>query len=121
MNTTAKIKTAIITLGALLNLILPPGIPGGSQGANFFFAIACLIFGALVIPVIIKFNSLIWLKEIVKPKWNDNPLRFRNPLVFFHFGGWFFVVIGVCIMIGDLIKYHELNPISMENKPGKAT
>jgi len=36
MNTTAKIKTAIIVLGAILNLILPPGIPRGNQSSGFF-------------------------------------------------------------------------------------
>jgi len=64
--------------------------------------------------MIIKFNSLIWLKEINTPKWNDNPFSLRNPLVLFQFFAYFFVAVGLCVMLGDLIRYHELNPISLQ-------
>ena len=70
MNTTGKIKAGIITLGALINLIVTAAIPHyqpHTQAQNFFFAVVCLVFGLFVIPIIIKFNSLIWLKQIIEP------------------------------------------------------
>jgi len=105
-NKTGKIKAIILGILALPNLLLPIGI---QEQQGFFMIIMPLIFGSFAIPFIAILNKVILRREIKKPTWNDNPLSLKRPLTFFHFGSFFFIVVGVSILLGSSIKFHELN------------
>ena len=92
-NRIGKIKAILLALFCLPNLILPIG--ANPQQGLFVSILMPLIFGSVAIPLISKFNSSILGREIIKPKWNDNPLTLKRPLTFFHFGAFFFLSIGL--------------------------
>ena len=48
-------------------------------------------------------------REIIKPTWNDNPLTLKRPLSFFHFGAFFFMTIGISMLLGTAIKFQTLS------------
>ena len=68
-----------------------------------------LFFGAVLVSLVSKFNSGLFKVEVVKPTWNDNPLRFSRPLSFFHFLGFFFVVGGLSMVLGTAIGFQTLS------------
>lgn len=101
-NKTGKIKAVIIGLLALPNLLMPIGVTG-KQG--FMMILVPLIFGCIVIPLITKFNGAVLGREIIKPTWNDNPLTLKRPLSFIHFSSFFFITIGVSMLLGSAVKF----------------
>ena len=104
-NKTGKIKAIVLVLIGLPNLLFPIGI----QSEESEMIIIPLIFGSIAIPIISKFNNVFLGKEIIKPNWNDNPITLKYPLVFFQFGAFFFLTIGLSMLIGTGIKYQILN------------
>ncbi|MBR9777951.1 hypothetical protein [Cyclobacterium marinum] len=103
---TGKVKAIILGVFLLPNLISPIG----AQPKMGFTMIAIpLIFGVMAIPLITKFNAVIFGQVIEKPKWNDNPLHLKKPLSFFQFGAYFFLSTGLGMIIGSLINYQQLN------------
>ena len=56
--------------------------------------IIALVFGVLGLQFVLGIQAL--NKKSAKvwspPSWKENPFSFKQPLQFFHFGGWFFVV-----------------------------
>lgn len=109
-NKTGKIKAIVLGLLALPNLLMPIGATG-EQG--LFMILMPLVFGSIAIPLITKFNEALFGREIRKPTWNDNPLTLKRPLSFFHFGAFFFLTIGLSILIGTGIKFQTLNFIGL--------
>ena len=104
-NKTGKIKAIILGLLALPNLLMPIGATG-QQG--LVMILMPLIFGSIAIPLIAKFNSGLG-REIIKPTWNDNPLTLKRPLSFFHFGSFFFLTVGLSMLLGTGIKFQTLS------------
>lgn len=102
-NKTGKIKAILLALLCLPNLILPIG--ANPQQGVIVSILMPLIFGSFAIPLISKFNSSLLGKEIIKPKWNDNPLTLKKPLAFFHFGAFFFLTIGFSMVVGTAMKF----------------
>ena len=83
-NKTGKIKAIILGLLALPNVLMPIGATG-QQGLSII--LKPLIIGSIAIPLIAKFNPEL-RREIVKPIWNDNPLKLKRPLSFFYFSSF---------------------------------
>jgi hypothetical protein len=73
------------------------------------------IFACIAIPLIILFNKIVLGQEIKRPNWNDNPLALKYPLSFFHFGAFFFIIIGFSILIGTGIKFQIINNIGLSS------
>jgi len=105
-NKTGKVKAIILGLLALPNLLMPIGAVGPK---NLAMILMTLIFGSIAIPLIAKFNGVVLGREIVKPTWNDNPLTLKRPLSFFHFGAFFFLIVGISMIIGTGIKFQTFN------------
>ena len=101
-NRTGKIKAAILGLLFLPNLIAPIKVPQQPLVA----ILMPLIFAIVVIPLIAKFNAGLGA-EIVKPNWNDSLVTLKRPLSFFYFGAWFFLVVGVSMLIGSAVKFQR--------------
>jgi len=104
-NKTGKIKAIVLGLLALPNLLAPIGAVG-QQGLAII--LMPLIFATIAIPLIAKFNAGLG-REIVKPNWNDNPLTLRRPLTMFNFFAYFFLTVGLSMLIGTAIKFHTLS------------
>jgi len=107
-NTTGNIKAAIVAVCVFLNLIAPVYVQ--PQQGLILTVIMPLLFGSIAIPLITKSTNSI---QIVKPTWNDNPLIFKKPLSLFHFGVYFFIAIGVSVVVGAGIKYRALSHIGL--------
>lgn len=105
-NRTGKIKAIVLAIFALPNLIVPANFQ-----AEFGVAmtIAPLIFPIFIIPLFVAFNRRIFHQAIEKPNWNDNPITFKRPLSFYQFTAFFFLVVGLSILIGTVIKYRSFN------------
>lgn len=104
-NKTGKVKAIILGLLALPNLLMPIGATG-QQGIAMI--LMSLIFGSIAIPLIAKFNAGL-RRKIVKPTWNDNPLTMKQPLSFFHFGSFFFLTVGLSMLLGTAIKFQTVS------------
>jgi hypothetical protein len=104
-NRTGKIKAIILGILALPNLLMPIGATGQQELAMI---LTPLIFGSIAIPLIAKFNAGLG-REIVKPTWNDNPLTMKRPLSLFHFGSFFFLTVGLSMLVGTGIKFQTLS------------
>lgn len=110
-NKTGIIKAVILGLLFLPNIITPIG----AQPDFDFFTILVppLIFGIVAMPLILKISAAIFGLVIEKPNWNDNPLSFKKPLRFFHFGAFFFLTTGLSMLIGTLVKFQQFNAFGL--------
>ncbi|MFA6451007.1 MAG: hypothetical protein WCX65_16145 [bacterium] len=70
----------------------------------FLFSIIAPIF-VLGIQTRNRFSDELWHR----PSWKLNPLNFKQPLQFFNFASWCFMLTGFLIIIGTLIKCHSSN------------
>lgn len=109
-NKTGKIKALILGILFLPNILKPIGAK-----ADFGFAMIIMpfIFGIIAIPLIVKVNAAIFGQVIERPSWNDNPLTLKRPLSFFHFGAFFFLTIGLSMIIGTAIKFQHLSQFGL--------
>jgi hypothetical protein len=105
-NKTGKIKAVILGILALPNLFMPIGVTG-QQG--LVMILMSLIFGSIATPLIAKFNGVVLGREIIKPTWNDNPFYMKRPLSIFHFGSFFFLTVGLSLILGTVIKFQSLS------------
>jgi len=111
-NRTGKIKAIILGLLAFPNLFFPIE---GYEHIGLTKTFIPFIFACLGIPLIVFFNKAVLGREIKNPTWNDNPLTLKYPLSFFHFGAFFFIVIGFSILIGTGIKFQTVNNIGLSS------
>jgi hypothetical protein len=112
-NNTGKIKAILLALFTLPNLIAPIGaLP---QQGLLFSILMPLVFGIVAIPLISKLNQTLLNIEISKPNWNENPLKLNSPLTFFQFGAYFFLTIGLSMLIGTAVKYQLFNLFGMSS------
>ncbi len=109
-NKTGKIKAIILGVLFLPNIIKPIG---AQPDFGFAMIVMPLIFGIIAIPFIAKINAAIFGQIIERPAWNDNPLTFKKPLSFFHFGAFFFLTTGLSMIIGTLMKFQQLNQFGL--------
>jgi len=109
-NKTGKIKAIILGLLALPNLLMPIAQQGQER---FAMILMPLIFGSFAIPLIAKFNGVIFGRELTKPTWNDNPLTLKRPLSFFHFCSFFFLTVGLSMLVGTGIKFQTLSYLGL--------
>lgn len=109
-NKTGKIKAIILGVLFLPNIIKPIG---AQPDFGFAMIVMPLIFGLIAIPFIAKINAAIFGQIIERPAWNDNPLTLKKPLIFFHFGAFFFLTTGLSMIIGTLMKFQQLNQFGL--------
>jgi len=111
LNTVGKVKSGIILFGCLLNIIIPTntGLVHWSPGS----ILMPLIFGSIIIPLIAKFNAVFLKSEISSPKWNENPLNLRKPLVMFDFFAFLFITTGLGMLLGTFIKFQLINWLAL--------
>ena len=105
-NRTGRIKAIALLVLMIPNIIVPAGY---DTELDIFGILFPFFFGALTIPLIGRFNQALPGREIVKPDWNDNPFSRKRPLSSFHFGAFFFIVVGISVLLGALIRFHALN------------
>jgi len=110
LNKTGKIKTIVLGLLALPNLLLPIAQEGPE---GFAMILMPLIFGSFAIPLIAKFNEAVFGQELAKPSWNDNPLTLKRPLSFFYFGSFFFLTVGFSMLLGTGIHFQTLSYLGL--------
>jgi intracellular septation protein A len=109
-NTVGIIKAAVLLLVALFNMFMP--IKGFSHNA-LVMSIVVFVFGCLTPPILTRINASTLHWEIKKPNWNENPLNLKQPLNFFQFAAYFFIIAGVSATIGTGIKFKELNNLGL--------
>jgi hypothetical protein len=109
-NKTGKIKAIVLGVLAIPNMFVPLRETGEQEVSMILMP---LIFGSFAIPLIAKFNRVVLSFELVKPTWNDNPLNLKRPLSFFHFGSFFFMIIGLSMLVGTGIKFHTLSFLAL--------
>lgn len=105
-NKTGHIKTIILGILFFLNLIVTSPVVPKLGVAQYLLP---LIFGALVLPLIIRVNIGIGIGKIEAPSWNDNPLKFSRPLVFYQFGAWFMITNGSSMVLGSVIIHQTFH------------
>jgi hypothetical protein len=110
-NKTGKIKAILLVVLSLPNLLAPIG--ANPEQGLLAAILMPLIFGSIAIPLISKFNSTLLGREIAKPHWNDNPLKLKRPLSFFHFGAFFFLAVGLSMVAGTAIKFQTLSQFGL--------
>ncbi len=89
-------------------------MPIATQEENGFLPVLLpFVFGSIAIFIITKFNQVFLKREIVKPTWNDNPLTLKRPLSFFHFAAFFFITVGLSIILGAAIKFQLLSFVGL--------
>ena len=110
-NRIGKIKAILLVVFSLPDLIAPIG--ANPQQGLLVSILMPLIFGSIAIPLISKLNSAFLGREIAKPHWNDNPLILKSPLSFFHFGAFFFLAVGLSVVIGTAIEFEILSQFGL--------
>ena len=89
-------------------------MPIGATGQKGFAMILMpLIFGSIAIPLLAKFNGAVLKREIKEPAWNDNPLTLKRSLSFFHFSSFFFLTVGLSILVGTGMKFQTLRFLAL--------
>lgn len=101
-NKIGKIKAIILGVLAISNILIPIG---GQEQNKLVTILMPLIFGSFIVPLITLFNVAVLGRKIKTPNWNDNPISLLYPLSFFQFGAFFFLIIGLSILIGNGIKF----------------
>jgi hypothetical protein len=109
-NKIGKIKAIILLIIALLNLATPFQSP---EILGFGMVIIPCVMASLSIPLLLKMKITLQDWEIVKPSWNDNPLSLKKPISSFQFAAFFFLAIGISLIISTGIKFHTLNIIGL--------
>lgn len=100
---TGIIKAILLAMFSAALFIAPIGAdsPQGIGSA----VLMPLIVGSFMLPLALKMSGFIFNLEVVKPYWNDNPFKFKRPLIFFQFMAYFYLCIGLSSMIGTAVKY----------------
>lgn len=94
MNKWIYIKSGIIITGVLITLWNGPIREHANPPINPTALIIAIIFGIVGLQFIILIQSLnkrsasTWLK----PSWASNPFSMKQPIQFFHFGSWIFII-----------------------------
>lgn len=110
LSSIGKIKTLVLFLLALPNLFWgPPQQPIEISIFSFF----PLVFAVFVIPFLSFVNSKMSGQPSIKPSWNDNPFNTKKRLSFFQFAAYFFVVIGLSMIIGTAIRSQGFNSFGL--------
>ena len=84
---------------------LPSDVPAPILAVIFLFG----IFGMLFVIGIQAANSLS-SKAWRFPSWKINPFLIREPLQFFHFGGHYFLALGVGVLLRDAFYLRFVGP-----------
>ena len=94
MNKWTYIRVALIVIGIILSLWRGPTSSHAIPQIEGKALIVALIFGVLSIQFVLGIQALNKKSAEVwnKPSWKENPFSLKQPLQFFHLGGWFFVV-----------------------------
>lgn len=51
----------------------------------------------------------IFNEVITTPSWNTNPLSIKQPIVLFDFMSYFFIVVGISLIIGSFIHFQSFH------------
>ena len=108
LNTTAKIKTAILALAGLTNLLMPFKVV---EQDNTLSALIFPVIAVIILPSLLALARAKAYKNISKAKWNDNPLV--SSMALREFFAYLFIVVGTCMVIGSLIKFQTLNSFGL--------
>ncbi len=109
-NITGQIKALILFILSGLNLLNP--VPPDWQGFNVLIIFVPLVLPLVVIPIMIKLLSNFGA-EIKQPSWNDNPLKFKRPLNFFHFASFFMICSGLALILGTVVRYQGFMSVGL--------
>lgn len=109
-NRTGKIKAILLAVFSLPNLLIPIG---ANPHQGFVLILMPFLFGSVMIPLISIVNKAVLGRAITKPHWNDNPLTRKRPLSSFHFGAYFFLSIGLSIVIGTAIRFQTFSQLGL--------
>lgn len=94
MNKWTFIRVGLIVVGIVLTLWQGPTSSHASPQIDGKALIIALIFGVLGLQFVLGLQVLNKKSDEVwsLPSWKENPFSSKQPLQFFHLGGWFFVV-----------------------------
>ncbi len=110
LNRIGKIKILVLFLLALPNLFL--GTPQQPIEISIF-SFFPLVFAAFAIPFLSFVTSTISGQPITNPSWNDNPFNTKKRLSFFQFAAYFFIAIGLSMIIGAAIRSQGFNSFGL--------
>jgi hypothetical protein len=108
---TGKAKAIFLAIVTLPNLIIPISSAGPKGLLNILMP---MIFAIILIPLITK-HYVRGTKRIIQPDWNDSPFSFKKPISNFQFFAYFFLLVGLSMLIGSGIKYQTLNNFGLTN------
>lgn len=85
----------------------PEDSPVPILGVIFLFGIIGMLF-VIGVQTINPRSATTWRA----PSWNINPFLIKEPLQFFHFGGFYFLACGVGVLIRHALVSHNVAPNS---------
>jgi hypothetical protein len=100
MNRWRMVRVAVMSLGFLGGTLANP-VPAPPEGFSAPLLVGAFFFGIIGVLFLIGIQrgnphcALIWRY----PSWSINPFLFREPLQFFHLGGFFFLSSGAGILL----------------------
>jgi hypothetical protein len=105
------VRVAVLVVGFFIFLLGPSSssdvLSIGWYELSAFFILP--IFGLLFVVGLQAVNSRsapVW--DI--PSWQANPFQLSQPLLFFHFGGYFALSVGIGMILKTLIKGWAIQP-----------
>lgn len=111
---TWPILRVILILAALLQGLLLDGVapppedsPLPILGVIFIFGVVGMLF-VVGIQAFNPRSASVWRY----PSWSINPFLLKEPLQFFHFGGYYFLALGVGVLVRHLVTSHTVGPDS---------
>jgi hypothetical protein len=102
-NRTGKTKAIILAVMALPNLLVPTKVHWQQEP---WVILAPMVLISIFTPIRMK---LFTHQEIEAPRWNENPLKAKKSLTWLQFQGYFFLTVGLSIVLGTAIKFQMIN------------
>jgi len=85
----------------------PEDSPLPILGVIFIFGVVGMLF-VVGIQAVNPRSASVWRY----PSWSINPFLLKEPLQFFHFGGYYFLALGVGVLVRHLVTPHTIGPDS---------
>ncbi len=110
MNNWLIVRLAIVAL-SLLDGVVSDHLVQPFEGAPAFLLLIVFGFGVVGMLIVVGIqrinpsSSSIWRY----PSWSINPFLLREPLQFFHLGGFFFIALGTGSVLRSLYSEQSLN------------
>lgn len=100
---------AALLQGLLMDGVAPPpeDSPLPILGVVFIFGVVGMLF-VVGIQAFNPRSASVWRY----PNWSINPFLLKEPIQFFHFGGYYFLALGVGALVRHLAISHTIGPDS---------